>query len=244
MILKFLQWNVLYKEKIDRIAAQITKINPDIITLQELSKGLSYNGEIDTVQYIADKLDCKFTFHKDRRFSNNGVVGNGIFSRFPLVKSSYFYTMVPRKVAGGGGKSGSVYIESEIDVKGRNLAVATDHLFYVSRFRITPDKIAETESFVDIIKKRKKNYIVSGDFNATPDTNTIKQISRYVNCVGPGFAQKTAFSKPIIDQSGWKAGFDWRLDYVFATPDLKVKSAKIIKTPYSDHMPILVEFEV
>ena len=36
----------------------------------------------------------------------------------------------------------------------------------------------------------------------------------------------------------------WRLDYVFASKDIRVIRSKIIKTKFSDHLPILVEFEM
>ncbi len=244
MILKFLQWNVLYKENIDKIASLINKVKPDIVNLQELSKELPYNNGIDTAKYIADKLNFEYIFHEAMYFSKENIAGNGIFSKFPMTKTFHSYTMVPRVAAGIVGRYGSVYVESKIDVKGKRITVGTDHLLYVSRFRITREKIAEANAFIDIIKKKRNNYIVSGDFNASPNTALIRKISQKLNFVGPDYLQKTAFSRPTIDPAGWKMGFDWRLDYVFATPDVKVKSAKIIKTSYSDHLPILVEFEM
>ena len=35
----------------------------------------------------------------------------------------------------------------------------------------------------------------------------------------------------------------WRLDYVFASKNIKVLSSQIIPTEWSDHLPVLVECE-
>ena len=56
MILRFLHWNILFKEKIDNILSFINYLSPDTICLNELSNGLKFNNKIDTAVYLAQKL--------------------------------------------------------------------------------------------------------------------------------------------------------------------------------------------
>ena len=73
---------------------------------------------------------------------------------------------------------------------------------------------------------------------------TVKKIQKILRNCGPNIKEKTWTTKPF-DLNGFKAtGLNWRLDYIFATKDLKVTNSQIIKTEYSDHLPLIVEFEV
>jgi len=68
-------------------------------------------------------------------------------------------------------------------------------------------------------------------------------LSKHLLHVGPDFKQNTWPTKPF-DYHGFKENdLSWRLDYIFATKDVRVKKVEIINTQYSDHLPILLEVE-
>jgi endonuclease/exonuclease/phosphatase family metal-dependent hydrolase len=76
-----------------------------------------------------------------------------------------------------------------------------------------------------------------------PVLQPMSQISRQWRDAGPAKDQNTWTTKPF-SYGGFSANTrDWRIDYCFATPDIRVRSARIVETPYSDHLPILVDFE-
>ncbi|OGK15439.1 hypothetical protein A2774_05040 [Candidatus Roizmanbacteria bacterium RIFCSPHIGHO2_01_FULL_39_12c] len=246
MILRFLHWNILFKEKIDNILSFINYLSPDTICLNELSNGLKFNNKIDTAVYLAQKLHFDHFTKKymDWKGDESQLVESGIFSYFPIIRKKFHYTKSLSYDKALGIKKGSVYLEAEIKVNRRKLIFATDHLSYTSGLIETKDKFSEVEKLTEILKRNKKNFVFSGDLNAPPTSYTIKKIQNYlVNC-GPSLRQKTAFTKESLDPLGWKLDFRWRLDYVFATKDMVVKSAKIVNTFKSDHLPILVEFVV
>ena len=86
--------------------------------------------------------------------------------------------------------------------------------------------------------------IFTGDLNITPNTESIKLIEKHLKNCGPNYNESTWTTKPF-DFMGFKeTKLKWRVDYVFASKDVKVLNSKIIKTKYSDHLPILVEIEV
>lgn len=83
-----------------------------------------------------------------------------------------------------------------------------------------------------------------GDFNSAPDSSTIKKIETRLKAIGPDYSELTFTTKPFQHEAFRVDGLEWRLDYIFATSDIKVLSSKIIETDYSDHLPILAEIEV
>ncbi|MBI3366694.1 endonuclease/exonuclease/phosphatase family protein [Candidatus Roizmanbacteria bacterium] len=246
MTLKLLHWNILYKEKIENILETIKKIKPDILCLQELSQGFKYNNYIDTPKYLAQKLHYSYYFHKGIE-GKNRTIGNGIFSRFPIIKTRFSYIKKPQPFTGWADwtTEARIYVETLIEIHGKFISFATTHLSYNSRFIQSEEKKKEANTLVSIIRKKKSQYILTGDFNSVPLSYTIDQVQDYlVNC-GPNTKEKTWSTKPHRDKWEWEVnGLNWRLDYVFSTKDMTVKSSKIVNTPYSDHLPIVIEFTV
>jgi endonuclease/exonuclease/phosphatase family metal-dependent hydrolase len=112
---------------------------------------------------------------------------------------------------------------------------------YTDGFMQTSDKSIETDRLIAILKEKRHAYVLTGDFNAEPGSYTINEIEKRLKNAGPGMEEKTWTTK-LFSYKGFEANkLDWRLDYCFATPDIEIKSAKIIKTDYSDHLPILLK---
>lgn len=113
---------------------------------------------------------------------------------------------------------------------------------YTHRFEPTPEKRIETDKLVEILKSKNERFLFTGDLNALPGSYTVSEVEKHLKNAGPDFDAKTWTTKPF-SYNGFEAStLDWRLDYVFATPDVQIKAAKVLETPYSDHLPILVEF--
>ncbi len=247
MTIRLLQWNIWFKEKIENIVKEIQKHDPDIVCLQELTQGCTFNRMRDTSEYIARNLGFNHYFKVAQRWKtgNKKAQGNGIFTRFPIQKKFYDYVAKPEKYLNKPSSEKRIYSEITIDAGGAPLTVGTTHLSYEIRFVQTDKKKKEADNLINIIKNKKKKYVLAGDFNSGPVSYTIDKVQDYLLHAGPDVAEKTWPTKPHKDSSGWSVNsLDWRLDYVFVTGDMKVKSSKIIKTDYSDHLPILVELEI
>jgi endonuclease/exonuclease/phosphatase (EEP) superfamily protein YafD len=115
---------------------------------------------------------------------------------------------------------------------------------YTHQFEITPRKTQETDTLVDIISSHKSSYIFTGDLNAVPGSYTINRIAKYLKNAGPDITQATWTTKPFSYDNFEETELKWRLDYIFATDDIKVTSTEILNTNYSDHLPILAKFEL
>lgn len=245
--MKLLQWNIWYQEDINNILKTLQEINPDIICLQELTIGHpDHNKGIDTPRHLAEKLEFNHFFKAAINDISN-TFGNGIFSRFPIISSHYVFIQIQEPIEFHGetqdySKQGRVYVECLIDAGKEKLSVGTTHMSYTDRFAPTLAKEAETTKLIGLLSKKKDSFIFTGDLNSLPGSYTINEVQKCLKHAGPDFDQNTWTTKPF-SYNGFNAdGLKWRLDYCFTTPDITVRSAKIIQTPYSDHLPILIEF--
>ncbi|MFH0773257.1 MAG: endonuclease/exonuclease/phosphatase family protein [bacterium] len=248
MKIKLLQWNILYKEKIENIVELLKEINADIVCLQELGIGCRFNPTIDdTPAYVASQLGYNYYFERAHTKSDTTdmkAIGNAIFTRFPINKKGHFYVQEPKPIQNSFQDEGRVYIETELQINNTSVNIATVHLSYVHKFQINDQKKVEIDNFISHIKNNKEKYIVMGDFNSTPDSYTISELSKYFVDCGPEYKEPTWTTKPFDYQGFFEDELRWRLDYIFATKDIKIQSSEIVKTNYSDHLPILVTFEV
>ncbi len=243
MKVSIFQWNVLYKEDIRNIAGFLKKTNPDIACLQELTIDNPKQHVQNTVEYIAKELGYNYaneiiTFEDDRL-----KLSNAIYSRFPISSKHNAWINEPTGTNHYDDEY-RAYVEATLDVNGHELTVATVHMSYTNAFKVTDRKLKETDRLLEQIKDFKKNFVITGDFNAEPDSEVIKRVSQYLVNAGPDKSQKSWTTKPF-SYDGFEANtLDWRLDYIFVTPDIKINSAEILKTEYSDHLPILATLEL
>lgn len=236
-----LQWNIWYKQPIEPVIAEVKRWNPDVVCIQEYIR----LGEYDSAQALADGLGFNMVRFPAQHWSDSETKeeqGNAILSRFPVLSHRSVFIQDERQKPMDGSDEGRVYGEAVIDCEGTELTIGTSHLSYSPQFAITEKRAVETEKLMTELKKHSKRFIFAADCNATPDSTIVKQICEQLHHVGPDFAEPTWPTKPF-DYHGWQENeLRWRIDYVLATPDLKVKTAEIPPTAVSDHLPILARF--
>jgi len=242
MKLSILQWNVWYKEDICNIAAFLKEHPADVICLQELT--IQDASEIShTPSFIARELGYGH-FYKEIDLGEGKIpLANGIFSKYPILSTNWCWI---NEASGTGHYDDEyrAYIEVTLDVNGEQITVATTHMSYTNAFVSTPRKQAETDELIAMLKTKSERSIFTGDLNATPDSLTIQKVSSVLKHVGPDLSQKTWTTKPFAYDGFEENNLNWRLDYIFATPDVKTVSAEILKTDFSDHLPIWAEVEL
>jgi endonuclease/exonuclease/phosphatase family metal-dependent hydrolase len=241
MKISVLQWNVLFNEKADNILNFIKQVGADIVCLQELTQTSAANPSRDLpaeIEQLGYEVAYVVTVDKpDFR------MGNGIFSKFPI--DSLRNVFVRHDVPGGTGPSNEsrAYLEIQVIAGNKPLKVGTVHLSFTPGFIFLPEKKAEAKRFKTAIQDNKSNFIFSGDLNALPSSHFITELDQMFRPAGPDYTQATWTTKPF-DYKGFKADkLNWRLDYVYTTPDIKVVSSRTVDTEYSDHLPILTEIE-
>lgn len=249
MRIKILHWNIWFQERAENILKVVKKINPDICCFQEVTVGSKFNGKKDVAKFIGDKLNYNFNFSNSHKYefpiTPKGEVnygGNAIFSRFPIIKNSNFPIINPKDSPKLKYERRTCAV-SDIRIGKKILKVATTHKSYSSGFMEDKEKISETEKLVSFLKKYPKDVIFTGDLNLSPNTKSIKLIENELNHCGPDYSKSTWTTKPFSFMGFEETKLKWRLDYVFASKNIKILNSKIIKTKFSDHLPVLVEIE-
>ena len=245
MKVKILQWNIWYKENPDNILDVIRTIDPDIFCLQELTINSKWTDYRDVPKYIAEKTGTYSSYYSAHTNKEGWSIGNGVFSKYPIMELSNFF--VQEGVAGSVDYSeeGRICVEARIIFPDSNyLDVATTHLSYTHAFEMNPKKVLEVDNLLEFIKTKKNYFLLAGDLNLTPESFLIQQIWRYLWSCWPEFEQPTWTTKPFSYHWFEATECLWRLDYLFATKDIRVLHSEIIDTEYSDHLPVLIEIEL
>jgi endonuclease/exonuclease/phosphatase (EEP) superfamily protein YafD len=116
-----------------------------------------------------------------------------------------------------------------------------------------PGRIKQSRKILDFLAKVKAPGIVGGDFNLMPTTKSIKMFedAGYRNLI-KDFKIKTTRSKNAWRkalENSRKRGFPYLgkqlfADYVFVTPEIKIDSFEVPQMEVSDHLPMVLEFDV
>ncbi len=240
MIVKLLQWNIWYKEKIENILELIREHNPDIICLQELTLNASWNDDKDTTKFLAEELGMHYSFVPAHTYAEGNTTVNGIISRFPMNNIKKIIIQESSE-----NNEGRAFISADIRINDKiSIKVATTHLSYSHRFEMDKKRRDEADYILKIIGKPQEKFILTGDFNAAPNSYIVKEIEKVLKHCGPDYKIPTWTTKPFDFNGFFEDRLRWRIDYVFSTPDLKVLKSEPIDTFYSDHLPILVDFEI
>jgi endonuclease/exonuclease/phosphatase family metal-dependent hydrolase len=245
MRVKILQWNIWGHEKVENTLKLVKKINPDILCFQELMIGSAYNDKKDVAKIISEKTNFECNFALAHKANDDGrVLGNGIFSRYKIANSPNFFIADPKNSNDYSFQGRSCAV-SEIKIRNnRSITIATAHSSYNNRFIENEAKLDEIKRLVNFFKKNTNRLVFTGDLNIAPNSELIRQIEKYMVHCGPDYKESTWTTKPFSYKGFEEDKLRWRLDYAFATKDIKVIDSKIIKTKYSDHLPILIEIEV
>lgn len=106
----------------------------------------------------------------------------------------------------------------------------------------TPKRIEQSEILLDVLKKLSGPKILCGDFNLMPQTRSIKMLeqSGLVNLI------KTYKIKNTRNSVSWKRYNNRQsyADFTFVSKDIKVTNFKVPYNLVSDHLPMVLDFEI
>jgi endonuclease/exonuclease/phosphatase family metal-dependent hydrolase len=246
MSLTLLQWNCMYSEDPRLIAAFIASVDPDIICLQELTDGY-HDGLGKSGEWIANRLGYDHHCAYGPMVLPDGtqsLMGDGILSRLPMTQKNT--TMLQEGVITDGKvtRDARMYLDVTIDADGHQLRIGTTHLPFHPRFQTTPMKSQMIGRIIGSIPAHGR-YIMAGDLNTTPRTKAAKSLRQHgLKNGGPSLIEPTWTTKPFNIGPWSYESLQYRLDYVLHKSGVRAISARILSTELSDHLPILVKFDV
>ena len=108
----------------------------------------------------------------------------------------------------------------------------------------TPARIKQSENIIDFLRDKDGSVIVGGDFNLLPDTQSIRMFeeSGYRNLIKDFDIEETR-NRLSWEQFPNKEKQHFA-DFCFVSKGIKVKNFEVPKIEISDHLPLILDFEI
>ena len=110
-----------------------------------------------------------------------------------------------------------------------------------------PERILQSQKIIDFMADKSGPKIIGGDFNLLPDTESVKMFEKagYKNLI-KDFNIENTRNRLSWEQFQHQPDFvkQYFADFCFVSPDVKVKSFEVPYNEVSDHLPLILDFEI
>ncbi len=229
-------WKMFFPPKnLDqKIVDALKKVKPDILALVEVDTG-SFRAKKDEVIFFEKKLGLtsfvekiKYPFQGWLKLFHYAPIlnkqANAIISKFKISKVKYhlFHEGTKR-----------VVIQVEIHCP-KKITLLLAHLALGRKTRA-----AQIKELTKIVNGIKNPVILMGDFNTFSGKKELKDLMEKTHLKDKLKLDKYSLQ---LTQPTWHP--KRRLDYVLTSPQIKIKKYQVLNYPFSDHMPLFVEFNL
>ena len=215
-----------------RIADALKRYNPDIVAFAEVGGKNFVEG--DYFAHIKKELGMKYhvkrvkydfrgKFKLMKKIPLFNKQSNAVMSKEKLlhVETIYLHEGMKRTV-----------IEADVDC-GKKITLLIAHLALKKETRKK-----QIDELVKIVNRIRNPVILAGDFNTFDGEKEIHEL-----------LVKTSLKHKFNMHGGEIYTFPAfhprkRLDYVFTSDEIGVRNYEVLKMPFSDHLPVMVDFKV
>lgn len=209
------------KVSLKRIKEVLFSSRVHLCGLQEVDKHNPRSYLVHQAKVLARRCRMNYVFGANVKAVFTGY-GNAILSLNRIIDYNNY------QLPGTGEKRG--LLRSVILVGGQKINFYTTHLGLNEQQRVQ-----QVEYILDVVSQNPGPTIIAGDFNEEPDGQGVSLLlkeSTLINCLPPQGGLIPTFPSNSPKK---------HIDFIFASPNFKVMSAKAINTQASDHLPYLVE---
>ncbi len=206
----------------EAIAQVIETQNPDIIALQEISRGWVVNGSLDMLLWLSQRLKMPYIYGP----TVDPLWGNAILSRYPILESELAPLPSDDLLLRRG------FILAKVNVgAGQPLNIIATHYHHPDNGSAI--RVMESEAILDYWAGKGRTLIM-GDLNAEPNAPEMQKLQQdgFTNILDLVPAQ-TGFTYPATAPAK-------QIDYIWLSPDLIATQVVIPSVPASDHLGIAV----
>lgn len=229
-------WKVFFPPKNldNRIIEALKKLKLDILALVEVDTG-SFRAKKDEVVFFEKELGMTSFVEKVKyplkgwlKFFHHVPIlnkqANAIISKYKISKVKYHLLHEGTK---------RVVIETTINCP-KKVSLLLVHLALGNEARAK-----QIQELIKIVNKIKNPVILMGDFNTYHGEQELDELRKKTHLKDRHEldTHSIGFTHPAWHPSR-------RLDYVLVSPQIKVKKYNVLNFPFSDHMPLFVEFTV
>lgn len=236
LTLRVLSYNIHHGEGLDgrldleRIAAIIRSVEPDLVALQELDRGTRRTGEVDQPAELARLTDMQAIFGPNIEYQG-GDYGNAILSKFPVRRQKNH--ALPS--FDDGEQRGVLDVEVELPGDAGMLRLLCTHLDHRRDDRQRRASAEAIERLVSVASAAP--MILAGDLNDVPDSPVMERFRRSWSPAGGRESLRTIPSRSPRRQ----------IDYILYRPEarFRVVEVRVLDEPVaSDHRPIFAVLEL
>lgn len=204
----------------ESIAETLRAESPDVVILQEVSRGWLLNGGIDLADYLAHRLGMNFVFHG----TADATWGNAVLTSLPIVNVER-HALPPKSLLLHRG-----YLDVELAVGDDDrLRLLATHLHHPREGG--EERLVQSRKMVEAWDSTTRT-LMAGDLNALPGEPEIELL-------------RSAGLHDALDQAGDGDSFTYpswdpvrRIDYVWLSPDLRATEAWVSPSTASDHAAV------
>lgn len=215
---------------VDAIADEIIKAKPDIVFMQEVDKNTTRSGKIDQLAALAKKTNMPYYYYSGAIDYQGGQSGIGTLSRYALSQTQTH--KLPRVDLGP-----DVYVSyrvmstATVTINEKKITIANTHLELTDQ-----NRDLQVPEINKILSSMNQPVIFGGDFNATPQNNTMVTLFSYdfkktcsTNC------NTIPADKPNRE-----------IDFILLRPinNFEVLGHQVVHSLASDHLPIVSVIKV
>lgn len=207
------------RHAVARQAQLLVDQRPDVVTLQEVSRGWLINASTDVLAPIAEALDMPYVFAP----AADRVWGNAIAARHPILESGH--QPLPRLES--AMQRSVLWAVLDLGPHGE-LAVVTTHLQHVAGQ--VDVRRAQAEVVAGVVRRHVgagRPVLLMGDMNAEPGAAELAAFEGLVEEV-------SAVDGPIATWPSW--GPETHIDHIYVTPDLAASAVVVPQSTASDHL--------
>lgn len=212
---------------LSRIARVLTDARVDVAALQELDRLTRRSNATDQLDVLKRLTGFSGVFDRSIDFMG-GEYGLGTLSRGAIIEHRHALHPVGKE----DERRGYQLIRSRTDA-GKTFWILNTHLGLVAE-----DRLAQMQTLLDAVSSLAGPVILAGDFNEIPEGPGIQKIRDAGFLDAAEVAGATDFT--------WPADIPIkRIDYIWirATDRWTVRSAHVVNTQASDHLPLVVELQ-
>jgi len=208
---------------IEEIARVIENNNPDIVALQEVSRGWVINGRLDMLAWLSQRLHMPYVFGP----TADPLWGNAILSRYPIMAYS------TEELPPGNLPMKRGFIIALIDIgKNEHLKVITTELDDTNKdTEIGENQSKAIVSFMDGIDQNR--IVLLGDLKAQPTEPEIR-ILRQARLI-----DAASMINPQLANTFTSDNPHQRIDFILTSYDLRTIDVQVPSSTASDHLPVV-----
>jgi len=204
------RWNL------EETARTIAAVHPDVVVLQEVSRGWLVTTGVDDLLWLSRRLGMQAVWGPT---SSDGLWGNAILTTAPIVQVERLRYPQTQNLRRGA-------VAVSVQAQHGTIWVVGTHLDDPRNADAV--RLAQTANLLSFVADRRP-LVLAGDFNADPGTPVVTHV------LAVGLVDTGASFDPDFTTSSDRR----RIDYIFVSPPLQVEQAGIVDRWSSDHRPVV-----